>query len=113
MKKLIFLLVVFCCVLISCRKDKTILFDTGDPLALAPDISWALIVEPYAAFRIEPGWQAEVKSHGRKKDILRVRGKKIVDSEIWYKFEEGWLPDSAITIYTNKYKAQTALNGIK
>lgn len=101
------ILVLFC----SCsgKKEETIVFDNSYPLALSPDVSWAVVTEPYAAYKLEPSWTADAKGHCRKGEILQVMGKS-VDSEntSWYFFEDGWLPQNCISIYSNRYKAKTA-----
>ena len=99
------LLSFFC---ISCKKDNTIYFDESEPHSLTPDISWALVSEPYVAFRESADWSSEVKGHCRKNDILEVKGTSISSSGIWYYFDGGWLPSSSVLIYSNRFKALTA-----
>ena len=118
MKRFIyFLLIIFTVFLLnSCQKQKeeVIVFDDTYPLALAPDVEWALITDPYAAYKSDMNWNANIFGHCRKGEILQVLGKSIdSDNSVWYKFEEGWLPSSCLSIYSNRYKAQTALNNIK
>lgn len=116
MKK-VFILLLCCFVFISCsdkKKIDKIEFDNSYPLALAPDISWALVTDPYASFRDDSDWEADTTSHVRKGAILQVIGKSIDKKKIvWYKFDEGWLPSSCLTIYSNRMKAQTAANQLK
>lgn len=107
-EKLIILFVFISIFVISCKRDNTIYFDNVEPLALVPDVQWAVVIEPYAAFRKDMSWDSEVLGHCRKSDILQVKGMAISTDGSWYKFNEGWLPDSAISIYTNKFKAKTA-----
>ena len=114
MKKLILIVLSLASFfVISCKKDKTIYFDQSEPLSLEPDISWALITEPYVAFRNEDSWDGEVIGHCRKGDIFRIMGKSIKKEEVWYNFESGWIPESSISVYSNKFKAQTAKDGLK
>ena len=103
MKKICFL---FCLlVLVSC-KNKQIQFDNSEPLALIPSLEWAVVIEPYVGFRTQMSWDSEISEHCRKGEILLVKGKSYsADGEIWYSFEQGWLHDSFVQIYNNKYKA--------
>ena len=94
----------------GCAKKsvEVIVFDNTHPLALAPDVEWAVVTEPYAVFRETDDWSAATEGHSRKGEILQVRG-KAVDSnkENWYYFEGGWLPQSSVSIFSNRYKAET------
>ena len=47
-------------------------------------------------------------------DVLQVKGKS-VDSkkEVWYLFEEGWLPSASILVYSNRLKAQKVSDSYK
>lgn len=96
------------------KKENGILLDESNPLALAPDVSWAVVLDPYAAYRSETSWEAAVKGHCRKGDILQVLGTSSAENgETWYRFDEGWLPDSAVSVYSNRYRAETASKLIK
>lgn len=112
---ILFLYIIFL-LLTSCKKQKeeVISFDNTYPLALYPNISWALVTDPYAAYKIELGWDSETLGHCRRGEILQVIGKN-VDSENknWYKFENGWLPESCLSIYSNRFKAVTAASQLK
>ncbi len=108
-KILFFVFVVFSFSLFSCTKKNEIVFDESEPLALAPDVEWALICEPYAAFRKTADWSAEVISHCRKGDIFMLKGTLISnDKENWYYFDQGWLPESVLLVYSNYFKAKAA-----
>ena len=102
------LLCIFC---VSCnrQKEEVIVFDNTYPQALSPNVSWALITDPYAAYKEEVGWNSKTSGHCRRGEILQVTGQS-VDGENtkWYHFEEGWLPATCLSIYSNRYKAQTA-----
>lgn len=75
---------------------------------------WAVITEPYAAFRERPDPSSNVAAHGRLGDIAQVTGKSLIpDSKgtstvIWYQFDSGYVPESSVVIYSNQLKAQTA-----
>ena len=116
MKKLIlFVLCLSSLILISCSKkdDEKIIFDNAQPLALAPDVSWAVVTDPYAAYREEYNWQSTVKGHCRKGDILQVLGRSLdSNNESWYLFEDGWLSSNCITVYSNRYKAKSVSDSL-
>lgn len=93
----------------SCRfkKEEVIVLDNSQPLALAPDVSWAVVSDPYAAYRDEIGWNTTGKGHCRKGEILQVKGKSLdKNNEVWYNFEAGWLPANCISVFNNRLKAE-------
>ena len=97
----------------SCSKDKTIKFDETYPLALAPDIEWAVVKEPYAAYRKTPDMSADVNGHCRKSEILQVQGTALSsEDEIWYHFSAGWLPETAVIVYKNRFKDAAAVKNM-
>jgi len=99
----------------SCKKNdsEVIVFDDSHPLALAPDVEWAVVTEPYAVFKESDDWGAATAGHCRKGEILQVKGKSVdADKENWYFFEEGWLPQSCVSIFSNRYKAETVSNNL-
>lgn len=116
-KKIALISIILCFfTLVSCsgKKDEVIVFDDSHPLALAPDVSWAVVKDPYAAYKAEPLWSAAVSGHCRKGEILQVIGKTVdKDNTPWYYFEAGWLPANSLLIYSNRYKAQTASGQLK
>lgn len=98
-------------VFFSCSKksDDVIQFDNSEPLALAPDVTWAVVLDPYAAYRDTTSWDSRVVSYCRKGDILQVTGSATIKgSGTWYKFNSGWLPESAVRLYDNRFRAETA-----
>ena len=99
----------------SCKKKaaEAIVFDNTHPLALAPDVEWAVVTEPYAVFKESDEWGAATAGHCRKGEILQVKGKSVdADKENWYYFEGGWLPQSCVSIFSNRYKAETISKGL-
>ena len=95
---------------ISCKKkgNETIVFDDTYPLALAPDVEWAVVTEPYAVFKETDEWTAPTAGHCRKGEILQGKGKSVdAEKENWYYFDGGWLPQNCVSIFSNRYKAQT------
>jgi len=90
------------------KSSEVIVFDNSHPLALAPDVEWAVVTEPYAVFKDTDEWGAATAGHCRKGEILQVMGKSVDDAkENWYYFEGGWLPQSCVSIFSNRYKAET------
>ena len=101
----IFLMLMLCS---SCSKknDDIIHFDDSYPLALAPDVTWAVITNPYAAYRSDKSWNSESHGYCRKGEILQVLGKSVDENNVlWFKFEQGWLPSDCLSEYSNRYKA--------
>ena len=116
--KLIILILIILCLtsfFASCKKKtaEVIVFDDSHPLALAPDVEWAVVTEPYAVFKESDEWGAATAGHCRKGEILQVKGKSVdADKENWYYFEGGWLPQSCVSIFSNRYKAETISKGL-
>lgn len=107
---------LFSSIFISCEKKQVteIVFDNSEPLALAPDIKWALIIEPYAAFKDSLAWDSQINGYCRKGDILQIISRSEDKENVsWYKFEQGWLPASCLSVYSNRMKAQTASKDLK
>jgi hypothetical protein len=119
MKSLLFIsvLVFLLCSCFIRSGNEPIIFDNSDPLALAPDVSWAVIDDPYVAFRKDAGWNFDVTGHCRRSEIYRIEGCRTVitgeTSEKWYLFSQGWLPASAIVVCSNKLRAQTTAQSLE
>ena len=116
-KSFISILIIICLLslITSCKKKtaETIVFDNTHPLALAPDVEWAVVTEPYAVFKETDEWGAATAGHCRKGEIFQVLGKSVdADKENWYFFEGGWLPQSCVSIFSNRYKAETISKGL-
>lgn len=96
------------------KKEETeIVFDDSFPLALAPDVEWCVVTEPYVAYKKNSDWGAEVTGHCRKGEIIQIRGKRQDSSgERWYYTEKGWLPGTSVSIYSNRLKAQKVADEI-
>ncbi|MBP5518954.1 MAG: hypothetical protein J6X84_00025 [Treponema sp.] len=109
-KILLFVFVIFAIAAISgCSKksEEKITFDNSYPLALAPDVEWAVVTEPYAVFKETDEWDAATAGHCRKGEILLIKGKSVDDKkENWYFFEGGWLPQNCVSVFSNRYKAE-------
>ncbi len=112
MKRILSVLFIFPLVFasVSCdRRGTEIEFDTEYPLALAPDVSWAVVTDPYISYKESPHWDASNTGHCRRGEILRVLGNSLApDGTEWYLFGDGWLPSSGISVYSNRYKAAGA-----
>ena len=109
------LLIIISCFFSACKKKsaETIVFDNTHPLALAPDVEWAVVTEPYAVFKNEDEWSAATAGHCRKGEILQVKGKSVdASKENWYYFEGGWLPQNCVSIFSNRYKAEAVSNNL-
>ncbi len=100
--------------LLSCSsKGKTIKFDDSDPLAIDVEIQWAVIAAPYAACRKQPDYNSETINHFRKGALVQIKGQQTVNTdglyEKWYNFDEGWVTETSLKVYSNKLKALNAL----
>ena len=94
------------------RKERVFQFDSATPLALHPEVEWALVSAPYAACYAEADYASAVATHYRRGAVLQVQGVCSVPQgdkqERWYAFDAGWIPASALEIYANKLRADTA-----
>ena len=109
-KNILFVSALFllCGSFVSCEKqEEKITFDDTYPLALSPSVEWAVVKEPYAAYKTEYGWASSVAGHCRRGEILQVLGRSVDENnEKWCQFENGWLPESCLNIYSNRLKAE-------
>ncbi|MBO5608560.1 MAG: hypothetical protein J5930_11840 [Treponema sp.] len=114
-------LLAFAAILVSsCRKEKSINVANLESLSLTPGVEWAVVQEPYAAFRKGPSYEESVVSQTRRGEVLQVVGKSYVTTgsgrsksvSMWYKFEEGWLDERSIILYDNRLKAQKASDNL-
>lgn len=97
----------------SCSKNKISNINLEQISQISINESWAVISSPYTTYKTEPSENADVASHGRRGDIHKILGKKIVMSEknkktIWYKLSDGWIEEDAIYICNNQLQANTA-----
>lgn len=97
----------------SCvKKDQLFEFDNSDPYAFDIEVKWAVVTDPYAVSRTDVGYENQVTSHFRNGDVRRILGEKSIKiddkKELWYCFEEGWVPSNALKVYSNKLKAMRA-----
>ena len=99
---------------VSCGRTKMIDISDSYSRELSPSVDWALVHEPYAAFRKEPSFESPVVAHARRGEIMQVLGNRYVTTGsgknehtvVWYWFEQGWLDESLVTLYDNRFKAQ-------
>ena len=111
MKKLIFL--ALCVMFSSCKRNNGQLeLQQLAPEALSPRIEWALVSDPYVACRKEAGYEFETIASFRKGELHEIKGNctVLVDDtkELWYALGDGWVPSSAVKVYSNKLKAEKA-----
>ena len=110
-----FLCTLFLCslTLSGCSKRAGIIDLSQAPL-LPVDSRWAVVIDPYAIYRKEPSLSATVAGYGRRGAVQEIIGQRIILEEkkqvIWYEFSSGWLPETAIQVYSNELKAQSAAN---
>lgn len=103
----------------SCSKKGSweIELDTSDPLALAPDVEWAVVIAPYASFRKETSWASQSVGYCKQGECFPIQATSTISvedkSQTWYRFEGGWLPESAVKIYANKFRAEKAAKSLK
>lgn len=113
MKKLLLVLLV-CLLFVSCSKNKM-----GVPANLSAiddtliSGEWVVITSPYTAFRAEPTLESKIIAHSRRGDVFLVEGRFIQKQEdssnlIWYKFTDGWLMETDLSVYSNKLQAENA-----
>lgn len=116
MRRLWFVFALCVCLCACVKQHVPVQFDRSDPLALDPEIQWAVVTEPYAACYADAGYDATVVAHFRKGEILQIVGERTVSGDgkgtVWYAFAEGWLPQDALAVYANKMRAQTAVKAM-
>ncbi len=127
MKKMIFFILslnlIFLLSLSSCQKKDQIVFNSADIIDIAPDLQWALVIVPYAAFRADCSFSSEVLGNARKGEIFMLTGKRTIlenDMEdsgenrkiVWYHFDKGWLDESLVKIFDTRLKAESAAREI-
>ena len=117
---IVFASLLFSCLImaVSCKKNNDQLqMQDLSPEDLSPRIEWALISDPYVACHKEASYESPVIASFRKGEIYEIKGNCtiIVDEtkEKWYALEEGWIPSSAVKVYSNKLKAEQAKKNLK
>ncbi len=79
--------------------------------------SVVLVLDPYISIRDQPGKTGITIAHGRRGEVFGVIGKKIVRSEetesLWIQLENGWIPETAVRLYSSKDKALQAASLLK
>lgn len=92
------------------------------PGELSPRTQWALISDPYVACRKEASYESATIASFRKGEIYEITGNCTIvldkgsEDEIkekWYALGDGWVPSSAVKVYSNKLKAEQAKKSIK
>lgn len=115
-----FIFLLFSCILFlnACTdKEEYVPIDVSNTSNIATSPQWAVIVEPYAAYRVRSFDTSDINAHGRIGDIIEVIGSTIntlgKTKQLWYQFENGWLPESSIGVHSNKLKAEFVANQLK
>ena len=113
-----FLLLSFLATVLSCKKNNGQLqMQDLSPQDLSPRIEWALISDPYVACHEEASYDSAVIASFRKGEIYEIKGNCtiIVDEakEKWYAIEDGWIPSSAVKVFSNKLKAEKARDSLR
>ncbi len=109
--------VLFLCVMVCVSggcflrpAEKTV--ELPETPSLSGGYGWGVITEPYTSFLDTPGRQGIIAAHGRRGEILEVAARRIVNDDnvprIWFRFEQGWLPETSVRIFSNIYQARTA-----
>lgn len=115
--KLVLILSIVSC-LLSCKKkeDQMILdFSVFENISTVDE--WAVITDPYVAYHEQAGNDSDVTAHGRRADIILIKGKKYIQEKrnsknnpeenvLWYYFDQGWLSSTSIKVYSNKLQAE-------
>ena len=95
----------------SCKKEKKAV-DISIFQSISATEQWAVVKDSYVAFYEEADKTASIQANGRKGDILEIQGEKwLVKKNIkekWFLFENGWLEESSISIYSNELQAKKA-----
>ena len=109
---LVFFFMIGCIFLSSCYQNRALIVQLQPTPDLGLGTEWALVTDPYAIFRSTHEITATASAHGRRGDVLQVIGKKIISDgkkqTYWYEFQEGWLSETSVKIYSNQLKAITA-----
>ncbi len=118
----VFAVAFFSFFIVSCSKSKNqIQLQKMTADELSPSVEWALVTDPYVACREQAGYEFPTVASFRKGEIYEVEGNKTVEitdempdgkknikKETWYALENGWVPGSAVRIFSNKMKAENA-----
>lgn len=115
-RPLVCILFVALCLMTGCKRRSAIIDLTEAPL-LQVDSQWALVLDPYAIYREEPGLAAKATGYGRRGDLQELKGRRMMTENkvttTWYQFELGWLPETSVQIYSNQLKAATAARDLE
>lgn len=109
--KIIIFISLACLASCSSRLDKPLALPVS--INISADEKWAVVTVPYTAFSQEAGETAAAVGYARRGEVMKVEGLSYVGSgnelrTIWYQFENGWLPENAVRIYSNSLRAQQA-----
>ncbi|MBQ0051713.1 MAG: hypothetical protein KBT11_06550 [Treponema sp.] len=122
MKKLFFVFLAVLLCFVSCsKKGPEIELKPMELAELSPRIQWALVTNPYVACFAEASYESNTVASFRKGEIYQVEGNCTVKvgegkdekKETWYALHAGWVPGSAVKIFSNKLRAEEALKSLK
>lgn len=99
---------------VSCARSGGVLeMQSIAPEELSPLVRWAVVSDPYVACRKEASYNSPAVSSFRKDEIYMVKGSCTVKidekPELWYALEDGWVPGSAVNVYSNKFRARFSI----
>ncbi|MFI3258176.1 MAG: hypothetical protein R3Y36_07765 [Spirochaetales bacterium] len=117
MHRYFYILFLSCLLFSACDTKKPYVpIDVSGTVGLATSSQWAVIIDPYVSYRTVPGDLAKASTYGRTGDVIEVIGSTIADYSgtkiLWYQFENGWLPETILNVYTNKLQAEFMATGL-
>ena len=100
-------------IITSCSKNKMgVPADLSNVENLVATSSWAVVKTPYTAFRDKPSLDSKITQHSRRGDSFEIVGKSIQLQDkkqiIWYQFDQGWISEEDLSIYSNRLQAEYA-----
>lgn len=111
----VFLSAILCQSCLS-KSDAPFALDTSEPLALAPDVSWIVIKEPYAALMESAGWDSHASGYCHRGEIFQMLGCKTLaadnTAEKWYRVAGGWVSEHFVSTCANKFNAKSLADSL-
>ena len=110
----ILILFFFCCTLAGCLPKADIDPPSTPPLS-RPVIGYGVVTAPYTRLLDEPSRNAVTLGFVRERTVLPILERTLVqdgDTLLYWVYAEGeyqgWFPETEISLFDNRYKAQTA-----
>lgn len=113
-----FFLGVLLCMPAACSRGHTIdtLSFPATP-AISNSDRYALVIDPYISMRDRPGSAGITIAHGRRGEIYRVEGNRLVPDDktpaLWINLGTGWVAESSVQLYSSAERAKTAADRIE